>query len=420
MLTSDIQKKISTTSDLSKIAYFEVEFQDTPTTALIHSTSRMLLFKKGYGKFLINGIEYPIKPHTMVVILPWDITTITAVDEDLEFYKIVYNFSIINESFRNICNLSHKQVNSIDEVYKHPLKLLDEETYLTMEKSFLEIKDEVGNHSFQEEIASKEFSDIFIIAEILKILIKYLRYKSLYTNEEQSSKKNQDEIIQILRYMYAHLGEKLTLDRLSSIFFTSKSSLAKYIEESVGFTFSELLSEMRFSKAIDLLMYSDMSYNEIAKAVGYTDSSHFTKVFEASEGMTPGEFRSFYDVREGDLNQSKADLLNQVIEYQRNHYQDEDLTVGKVAKEFGISTSDVNRLIYFQFEKSFYENLDFLRVTKSCELLKKTDLKIIDIAIKVGYNSTRTYQRAFHRITGVSPSKFRSTIKYQDSDGNII
>lgn len=420
MIDSDIQKKISATSDLSKIAYFEVEFQDRPTTALIHSTARLLLFKKGYGKFLINGQEYPIRPHTMIVILPWDITTITEVSEDLEFYKIVYNFSIINDSFRNICNLRHKQINSIDEVYKHPVKELDEATYLDMEKAFIEIKDEVGNHSYQEEIPSKEFSDIFIVTQIIKILIKYLRFEFLYDKEEQSSNNDQNKINQILRYMYAHLGEKLTLDRLSSIFFTSKSSLSKYIEENVGFTFSEILSEMRFSKAIDLLMYSELSFNEIAKKVGYTDSSHLTKVFEASEGMTPGEFKSLYDVRESFLNSAKTELLDQVIRYQREHFEDEDLTVGKVAKEFGISTSEVNRLIYFQFEKSFYEYLDVLRVSKSCELLKKTDMKIIDIALSVGYNSTRTFQRAFHRITGVSPSKFRSTIKYQDSEGNII
>ena len=102
------------------------------------------------------------------------------------------------------------------------------------------------------------------------------------------------------------------------------------------------------------------------------------------------------------------------------NYTDPDLAIGKVAKKFGISTSEVNKLIYFQFEKNFYEFLDTLRVSKSCELLKKTDLKIIDISMKVGYNSTRTYQRAFRRIIGLSPNDFRATINYQDSKGNII
>lgn len=417
MLKSDIQKKLSQTSDLSKICYFEVEFLDKATTTLIHSTARILLFKKGKGKFNINGVEYPIEPKTMVLILPWDITTITEVNEDIEFYKIVYNFSIINESFRNIYNFSNKQLKSFEQVYKCPIKILDDTTFENMINDFIIIKDEVGNHSYQEEVETKEFSDIFIISQVLKILIKYLRFDNLCKFNQSDEKV---KIKKILRYMYSHLAEKLTLDRLSSIFFTSKSSLSKYIEENVGFTFSELLSEMRFSKAIDLLMYSDQSLNEIAKNVGYTDSSHLTKVFESSEKMTPGEFRKIYDIREKYIDQQESTLMHKVINYQKENFENEDLTIGKVAKEFGISTSEVNRLIYFQYEKSFYDYLDLLRVTKSCELLKKTDLKIIDVALSIGYNSTRTYQRAFRRITGVSPSKFRATIKYQDTDGSII
>ena len=79
MVISNIQTKISAISDLSKICSFEVEFQDNSTNSLIHSTARLLLFKKGKGKFMINGIEYLIEENTMISILPWDITTITDV-----------------------------------------------------------------------------------------------------------------------------------------------------------------------------------------------------------------------------------------------------------------------------------------------------------------------------------------------------
>ncbi|MFR2716176.1 MAG: hypothetical protein ACLTA5_01835 [Anaerococcus obesiensis] len=41
-----IQTKISAISDLSKICNFEVEFQDSSTTTLIHSTARLSCSKK--------------------------------------------------------------------------------------------------------------------------------------------------------------------------------------------------------------------------------------------------------------------------------------------------------------------------------------------------------------------------------------
>lgn len=420
MVISNIQSKISAISDLSKICSFEVEFQDNSTTTLIHSTPRLLLFKNGKGKIMINGVEYLIEKNTMVSILPWDITTITDVTENLEFYKIVYNFQIINHDLRNICNFRKTQINSIEFLSKNPVKVLNNETFHNMKNCFIDIKNEVGNDSFQEEIKAKLYSDEYLISSVIRILIKFLRLENKCEINEQASYENQIQINQILRYMYSNMSEKLTLDRLSSTFFISKSSLTKYLEENTGFTFSELLNKIRFSKAIDLLMFSEKSLNDIAKNVGYTDSSHFIKIFESTEGIKPSEFKKYYNIKQGSLKQSKAKLLDKVVEYEMKNYTDSDLTIGKVAKKFGISTSEVNKLIYFQFEKNFYEFLDTLRVSKSCELLKKTDLKIIDIAMKVGYNSTRTYQRSFKRIIGLSPNDFRATINYQDSKGNII
>ena len=81
--------------------------------------------------------------------------------------------------------------------------------------------------------------------------------------------------------------------------------------------------------------------------------------------INPGEFRNYYNIKQVSLKQSEAKLLDSVINYEIKNYTDADLTIGKVAKEFGISTSEVNRLIYFQFEKNFYEYLDFLRISKA-------------------------------------------------------
>ena len=43
------------------------------------------------------------------------------------------------------------------------------------------------------------------------------------------------------------------------------------------------------------------------------------------------------------------------------------------------------------------------------ELLEKTDLKIYDIAEKVGYNNTRYFSELFQRICGKTPSQYRAS-----------
>lgn len=44
----------------------------------------------------------------------------------------------------------------------------------------------------------------------------------------------------------------------------SESSISKYVMDVTGLTFSDLVNEMRIVKMMDLLMYTDMTLNELA------------------------------------------------------------------------------------------------------------------------------------------------------------
>ena len=73
---------------------------------------------------------------------------------------------------------------------------------------------------------------------------------------------------EILRYLYCHTGEKLTLKGLSRIFYVSESSLSSYISGMTGLSFFDLLNEMRIGKTANYLLYTDLTLEEIAAALG--------------------------------------------------------------------------------------------------------------------------------------------------------
>ena len=74
----------------------------------------------------------------------------------------------------------------------------------------------------------------------------------------------------------------------------SESSISKYVMDVTGLTFSDLVNEMRIVKMMDLLMYTDMTLNELAEMTGFVDASHVLKVFSARTGVTPKEYRKIY------------------------------------------------------------------------------------------------------------------------------
>ncbi|SCW30332.1 Two-component response regulator, YesN/AraC family, consists of REC and AraC-type DNA-binding domains [Paenibacillus tianmuensis] len=85
----------------------------------------------------------------------------------------------------------------------------------------------------------------------------------------------------------------------------------------------------------------------------------------------------------------------------------EDITLDLVASWLNITGGYLST--YFK-EKTGINFLDFVndvRIGKAKELLRQTDLRIQDIAGRVGYQNMNSFNRMFKKITGVTPSEYR-------------
>ena len=65
----------------------------------------------------------------------------------------------------------------------------------------------------------------------------------------------------------------------------------------VGMSYSELVQQVRFDAARDLLLNSELSITEIAFSSGYTDHSHFTRAFRRIAGIPPRQYRATHSCR---------------------------------------------------------------------------------------------------------------------------
>ena len=55
----------------------------------------------------------------------------------------------------------------------------------------------------------------------------------------------------------------------------------------------------------------------------------------------------------------------------------------------------------------FNDYINSLRVSNACKLLRKTDLSITEISERVGFNTLRTFNRAFSKQMGMTPREYR-------------
>ena len=219
---------------------------------------------------------------------------------------------------------------------------------------------------------------------------------------------------EILRYLYCHTGEKLTLKGLSRLFYVSESSLSSYISGMTGLSFFDLLNEMRIGKTADYLLYTDLTLEEIAAALGYVDASHISKVFSARVGMRINDYRKTYQKVESLCRIESDRRVYALVEYICRSYH-EPLSARPVAEKFGYTVAEMNHALMLQVEKNFEEFLNYIRINRAAELLLTTDQTVTYIAMEVGYANVKTFNRNFLRFKVMTPGDFRKKVTLQQS-----
>ncbi|MFO0676279.1 MAG: AraC family transcriptional regulator [Polyangiaceae bacterium] len=87
-----------------------------------------------------------------------------------------------------------------------------------------------------------------------------------------------------------------------------------------------------------------------------------------------------------------------------------DVHVESVAKDMGLSTRTLQRELA-RAKTSHREVLDEVRSAFARHLLARDDLRLVDVAVLLGFADQTAFQKAFVRWTGTSPAKFRKNEK---------
>ncbi|HEX3023036.1 MAG TPA: AraC family transcriptional regulator, partial [Lachnospiraceae bacterium] len=94
--------------------------------------------------------------------------------------------------------------------------------------------------------------------------------------------------------------------------------------------------------------------------------------------------------------------LSNAIEYMEEHLA-EEISYEEAAKIACCSTFYFQRMFSYVAGISLSEYIRRRRMTQAAFELQNTDRKVIDIAMKYGYTSASSFNRAFHSIHGASP-----------------
>ncbi|WP_165908102.1 response regulator [Hydrogenispora ethanolica] len=101
-------------------------------------------------------------------------------------------------------------------------------------------------------------------------------------------------------------------------------------------------------------------------------------------------------------------MIKRAVVYIDENFANSQLTLDEVAKFVHLSPAYFSMLFRQIQRVNFSDYLETLRIQKAAELFAHSQLRIYEVAERVGYNSPQYFSICFKKITGCTPSEFKT------------
>ena len=102
--------------------------------------------------------------------------------------------------------------------------------------------------------------------------------------------------------------------------------------------------------------------------------------------------------------------MRAIVSFCMDHFG-ENISLDLMAERLGLNKFYISHLFGERMGMSFNDYINYLRVRVACRYLRHTAHSISDISDLVGFNSARTFNRAFIKFFGITPSEYRGEKK---------
>ncbi len=103
-------------------------------------------------------------------------------------------------------------------------------------------------------------------------------------------------------------------------------------------------------------------------------------------------------------------LIAQALDYLERHYDQEDLSLQRLAEALEVSASYLSTRFKSEVGVGFIQYLQSLRIEHAKKLLSQKGFRMYEVAARVGISDVRYFARIFKRAVGSTPSEYRKQV----------
>jgi len=127
-------------------------------------------------------------------------------------------------------------------------------------------------------------------------------------------------------------------------------------------------------------------------------------IFSGIESNNRGKKQSLSKVK----TEKYASQLHSYMEANKP-YLDPEITLVQLASKVGIPHRSLSEVIHQSFGKNFYDFINAYRIKESKHLLRDRSVTVLEILYQVGYNSKSSFNTAFKKYVGMTPSQYKQS-----------
>lgn len=250
-----------------------------------HEFHELVLIESGTGEHLLDRTSWPIQRGS-VFLIPAGIHHGYRSSEELKMINILFTDGLLHIGDRDL--LEDPGIRSLLHVEPslRARNVLDLNMRLSRESLTYSIS-LIGR--MNEELHSQEGgSQALAICMLIELIVFLSR---TLVDQRTSEGRKLIEYTSILNRLESNLQEPFDLESLAQEQGMSVRSYLRKFHDLTGISPLQYHNQLRIGRAKELLEKSDDSITEIGYASGYYDSSHFSRAFKKSVGLSPREFR---------------------------------------------------------------------------------------------------------------------------------
>ncbi|MBQ9964520.1 MAG: AraC family transcriptional regulator [Clostridia bacterium] len=155
---------------------------------------------------------------------------------------------------------------------------------------------------------------------------------------------------------------------------------------------SRVLPKGEYSDEIEDMMHRLMSTTHQLRMKGYVY-------------VILGLLMEHADIVENKSTIHERHVIQQMLEYIDQNYLN-DIKIADIAKALGYNSSYLSTVFNSCFKTTFNDYLNSVRIRHAVYLFSQNYKDILEVAFASGFNSLRTFNRAFQKVYNMSPSEY--------------